>query len=235
MTNIFDTHIVYDHIECDERLAFCLNHGVSGYICSINSNILVEIFRNDNYKLVINSSLFNFCDGSIVCLCSNFLLNQTFKPLPGPELFIKYISKSEFNHCIMGSTQDVLSSIFDKFDRGNIFCVDLPFLDVEHFDYENIALNLSLKNVDFVWVSLGAPKQEIFSFMLSKYLKKGVIIPVGAAFNYSIDTPPLFFLRFKLLWLFRIYKEPKKTLYRLFNEILFMPIILVKQVYRCIF
>lgn len=235
MTNIFDTHIVFDHSMFYDKLQFCLDNDVCGYICSINSNILVEIFRNKNYKFVINSSLFNFCDGSLVCLFSNLLLQKSYNTLPGPQLFFNFIKKTEYKHCVLGSTPEVLLSISNKFSNENIICYELPFLDVNQFDYEKIAFNLFLNKVDFVWVSLGAPKQEIFSFNLSKYLKRGLVIPVGAAFYYSLNIPPSFVFKYKLFWLFRVFKEPKKTISRLFLEFLFMPFILIKQVFKCIF
>lgn len=39
---------------------------------------------------------------------------------------------------------------------------ELPFCDVEDFDYQNIAQMIEKDKAEIIWIALGAPKQEIF-------------------------------------------------------------------------
>ena len=63
----------------------------------------------------------------------------------------------------------------------------LPFCNVEDFDYPNSRM-IDEMVPDIIWVALGALKQEIFMSRLKPYLKKGVMIAVGAAFKFYSGT-----------------------------------------------
>jgi N-acetylglucosaminyldiphosphoundecaprenol N-acetyl-beta-D-mannosaminyltransferase len=68
-----------------------------------------------------------------------------------------------------------------------------------------------------IWVSLGAPKQELFMSRLLPYIQRGVLLGVGAAFNFYIghNVQPRFHLgALRFIWLDRIYREPRKQLKR---------------------
>ena len=66
---------------------------------------------------------------------------------------------------------------------------------------------------DIIFVSLGSPKQEIFSYRLSKILKENkIIIPVGAAFDFisgEKKQAPKWMGDWGLEWLFRLINEPR--------------------------
>ena len=95
---------------------------------------------------------------------------------------------------------------------------ELPFLPVEQFDYIKIARKIEEAHADIIWVSLGAPKQEIFMSRLKMHLKRGVIIAVGAAFKFISGTnekrAPAWFVDHHLEFVYRIYYSPKKQLKR---------------------
>ena len=90
---------------------------------------------------------------------------------------------------------------------------------------------------DFIWVSLGAPKQEEFSSLLVKHINHGLIVSVGAAFDFysnlsKVKRAPIYIQTLRLEWLYRLYKQPKKTFKRLKNEFFYMPIILIKELIK---
>ena len=61
-----------------------------------------------------------------------------------------------------------------------------------------------------LFVGLGCPRQEVFTYELSRYLNMPVLA-VGAAFDYHsglLDEPPDFLQRFGLQWLYRLLQEP---------------------------
>ena len=110
----------------------------------------------------------------------------------------------------------------------------LPFKDVNNFDYESIAKEINIISSDIIWVSLGAPKQEVFMSKLLPYLDKGVLFGIGAAFNFYIDEgnnrrAPKMFRLLKLEWLYRILKEPKKIGNRVWSYIKILPNLIVDE------
>jgi N-acetylglucosaminyldiphosphoundecaprenol N-acetyl-beta-D-mannosaminyltransferase len=63
-----------------------------------------------------------------------------------------------------------------------------------------------------LFVGLGCPRQEVFTYEMSQYLSMPVIA-VGAAFDYhsgNLREPPMLFQRFGLQWLYRLVQDPRR-------------------------
>jgi N-acetylglucosaminyldiphosphoundecaprenol N-acetyl-beta-D-mannosaminyltransferase len=104
----------------------------------------------------------------------------------------------------------------------------LPFAKVEDFSYEEIASQINKIRPDIIWVSLGAPKQEIFMSKLLPFLDKGVMFGIGAAFNYYagiLKEPTVRIGTLRIIWLMRLFEEPKKQFRRCWNFIRVIPIL----------
>lgn len=211
-----------------------------GYICVVNANIVVTANKNIEYLNIINNSLFNICDGSIIALLYSKLKNETVNSYPGPDMFIEYIKEKKYKSFFLGSTDEILLSMKSKLididpQVSEYRFYSPPFVqNVKDFDYESIAKIINQQSPDIIWVSLGAPKQEKFMNLLLPYIDKGIMIGVGAAFTFysghqNLRRAPLWMRKNKLEWLFRIYLEPKKTLSRLKNEILQLPSLIFQE------
>ena len=65
---------------------------------------------------------------------------------------------------------------------------------------------------DFVWIGLGAPKQE--RWMAEHQGKiKGFMVGVGAGFDYfagNISRAPLWMQKTNLAWVYRLLQDPKR-------------------------
>ena len=105
--------------------------------------------------------------------------------------------------------------------------VELPFRDVEDFDYPSIAKMIEEDGAKIIWVALGAPKQEKFMNKLLPYLKSGVMIAVGAAFKFYSGTDekrcPKWIQKHHLEFVYRICQDPKKQLKRCFWIVATLP------------
>ena len=96
--------------------------------------------------------------------------------------------------------------------------MELPFCRADEFDYESIARIVNRHKPDIIWVSLGAPKQEIFMNMLKPYLHHGVLIAIGAAFKFYCGKgerrAPQWMINNHLEFFYRIIHSPRKQLNR---------------------
>ena len=104
--------------------------------------------------------------------------------------------------------------------------VDLPFVGVDEFDYPGIAARINEIQPDIVWVSLGAPKQEIFISRILPYVDRGVFVAIGAAFSFytgDLHRTNKTIGGLRLRWLERIFKEPKKQLRRVWTILRALP------------
>lgn len=212
-----------------------------GYVCVVNANIVVNANKDEDYRKIINNSLFNICDGSIIALLYNKIYNKSISSYPGPDMFIEYIKKKQFTSAFIGSSDELLSSLkkemidIDSSIEHSLFYSPPFFPNVEDFNFQEIANLINQKNPDIIWIALGAPKQEKFMSLLLPYIDEGIMIGVGAAFTFysgqkNFTRAPLWMRNAKLEWLFRIYLEPKKTLTRLFSEIVYLPFLIFKEI-----
>jgi N-acetylglucosaminyldiphosphoundecaprenol N-acetyl-beta-D-mannosaminyltransferase len=219
MEKYFKIQFEFDHDKL-EKIIIDNSLNNKGYCCFVDSNVLVEshLPQNKGILEVLNSSLVNSCDGSYIAILASFVYKKKLKPYNGPEFFEKFIYHDEI-HCIVGNTDLVFEKIKAKVERANgiskLHYIPLPFAKVEEFDYELIAKDINTIKPRYIWVSLGAPKQEFFMNKLLPHMESGVMLGVGAALNYfsgEITDIPRWATKWNLIWFFRIVTEPKKQI-----------------------
>ena len=75
---------------------------------------------------------------------------------------------------------------------------------------------INAARADFVWVGLGAPKQEKWMYE-HKGRINGLMIGVGAGFDYfagNIKRAPMWMQKCSLEWLYRLMQDPKRLFKR---------------------
>ncbi len=237
MNKFFNIYLEFDRIVLEKVL---LDAALTkkGYCCFIDHTLLVTANRQKDKKLetILNNSLINFCDGSYIALMASSIYKKEFKAYNGPELFNKYIFYPA-RHCIVGNTEEVYNKIIQKLsdsgvDTSNYLFVPLPYKTVEQFDYKSIGDTLNKFDAQFIWVSLGAPKQEEFMSRMLPYLNKGVMLGIGAALNYfsgEIKDIPEWIKKIHLIWLYRVFTEPKKQIPRCWNTFKTYPVLYFRE------
>ena len=104
------------------------------------------------------------------------------------------------------------------------------------FDYQYISNYINEKDFDLIWVSLGAPKQEIFMNILNEKINKGLVLGVGAAFDVVAGIKkrsPLWMQKTSLEWLYRLWQDPKRLFMRyITTNSLFIYYILKKHLFK---
>lgn len=138
----------------------------------------------------------------------------------------------------MGTSAKTLAALKEnlvKIDNriADMTFYELPFRTVDQFDYQKIADMVNADGADIIWVALGAPKQEIFMSKLKPFLKRGVMIAVGAAFKFysglEEKRAPEWMVKHHLEFVYRIFSEPKKQLKRCSWIIITLPGLLLGE------
>lgn len=138
----------------------------------------------------------------------------------------------------MGTSAKTLAALKEnlvKIDNciADMTFYELPFRTVDQFDYQEIANKVNADGADIVWVALGAPKQEIFMSKLKPFLKRGVMIAVGAAFKFysglEEKRAPEWMVKHHLEFVYRIFSEPQKQLKRCSWIIITLPRLLLGE------
>lgn len=190
------------------------------YICVADGVVLATCQIDDEYKSILSGSLLNICDSVYVPLYIRFIYGKKYINTSGEWLFLRLVRCKNIRMAFIGSTASILAAlkqrvILNNYNIDNMLFSELPFCDVEEFDYISIADMLNKFEADIIWVSLGAPKQERFIATLSRYITRGILIAVGAVFGYQSGNPkfrraPEFVISCKLEFLYRLIQSPKK-------------------------
>lgn len=229
MKKYFKINFQFNHTALEKTIEETSLHG-KGYCCFVDATSLVHSHKNENFRNILNASLVNSCDGSYIALLASKIHGKQLKQYIGPDFFNKFICKT-YPQFIIGNTQEVFNKVKAKLelnggDTSNLFFIPLPYKGVSEFDYDEIANQINQKHPRFIWVSLGAPKQEKFMSKLLPHIDKGVMIGVGAALNYftgEVKDIPNWARKTHSIWLYRIFTEPKKQLKRCKEIFLVLP------------
>ena len=220
--DIFNIKLEFNHDVFRQEIENYVKDKGKGYVCVVDANVLTMAHTNIAYREIVKNSYINTCDGGSIASMANVLYGTNFKAYSGPELFSDYIGRSDIKQLLLGNTQEKYNQIKSKLienglETTHLTYMSLPFASIDEFDYKNIAQSINAINPDFIWVSLGAPKQENFMYRILPYLNQGLMFGIGAAFNFyvgDIVQPKFHIGSFRFVWLDRLFREPKKQFRR---------------------
>ena len=220
--------------EIDERV----QSGGKGYVVVADGVVLNTANRTPHYLQVVNGAMFSVCDSSFVPVYIRLIHGLRVYKYYGTDLMCDVIGKKQFKMAFLGGHQQTLDSLRAKLAAtdpriADMLFWELPFCDVDQFDYKGIAERLNIYQADIIWVSLGAPKQEEFMSRLQPFLNRGVMVSVGAAFNFlsgkGEKRAPQWMIDNNLEFIYRIFQNPKKQIIRCFWIIRTLPKLLYTE------
>lgn len=233
MKPYFNVLLEFDKAQLDKTIFEAIENGTVGYSCSVESNNLTVANKNPEFLKVLNGALVNNCDGSVLAKILGKIHHEPLDSYIGADIFIKYIKMKKFKQFFLGNTEEVLAGLRENLSKIDPKIADmrfetLPFRKVDEFDYQGIADMINAENPDIIWVSLGAPKQEMFMSRLQPYLKRGVMFGYGAIFNFNagvgeVKRAPQWMLNLRLEWLHRALEQPQKNIPRYWNFVKILP------------
>jgi N-acetylglucosaminyldiphosphoundecaprenol N-acetyl-beta-D-mannosaminyltransferase len=239
MKKYFDIYIEFNKGKIIKNINDCIAQNKKGYVCVVDGNVLATAHKQEGYKKIINRGLVNTCDGSSIALLAGKIHKCKFETYTGPDIFSKYVGENHTQY-FLGNTDENLFRLKSRFvalgyNLDNFKFQSLPFRSVEDFDYSLIARDINFFSPDIIWVSLGAPKQEIFISKLYPYLDKGVLFAIGAAFNLFLGDEknkraPKIIRNMHLEWLFRVLQEPERVGKRAFSYLKILPRLIFQEI-----
>lgn len=194
------------------------------YVCVSNVHTTVTAYRDNEYRKVQNNAAMNIPDGKPLSIVQRHCGYKEAGRVPGPDLMPEIFRISEekgYRHYFYGSRQETLDALKKKlakeYPKLNIVGMySPPFRTMTEEEDIEVVRDINKNFPDFIWVGLGAPKQE--KWMASHNGKVcGVMLGVGAGFDFhagTIKRAPLWMQEFCMEWLFRIGQDPKRLLPR---------------------
>ena len=225
MNSYFNINYEFDKITIWRRIDEQLQNEGARYICVADGNILQMVHKDLAYRNVVNASMFSICDSSWVPLYLKRIYGIKYQPYCGSQIFEDLTGRKQYRQFFIGTSEKVLIGLKKELSKidpsiGGMSFFSPPFCKVEEFDYPAIAEMINKDNPDIVWVALGAPKQENFMYRLQPLLERGVMIGVGAVFNFycglenAPKRAPQWMIDHHLEFVYRLFSEPKKQVQR---------------------
>lgn len=194
------------------------------YICVSNVHTTVMSFKDENYRKIQNGAAMALPDGKPLSIASKMRGYSSAERVPGPDLMPQILGVSldrGYRHFFYGSSDETLEKLKEKLlsQYGNLQIVGMyspPFRALTEEEDKNIIDMINQSHPDFIWVALGAPKQEKWMYEHRNKVN-GVMIGVGAAFDFiagTVERAPEWMQNLCLEWLFRISQDPKRLLKR---------------------
>lgn len=184
-----------------------------GYITTLNVHLYILSRFDKNLRNSLNSADITLPDGKPIVTLGNMLYGRNiFERETGPDIFKHFVKDVKYKQYLIGGEYEITSQIAKQNESVVGFNCP-PFRQLKSEDLEELFKDINDKKPDIIWVSLGAPKQELFIYNNYHRLDQGKMIGVGAAFNYYagiIKRAPALMQTFGLEWLYRLFQEPRK-------------------------
>lgn len=194
------------------------------YICVANVHTTVTAYEDPEYCRIQNGGVMAIPDGGPLSTVGRKRGYTQMQRTTGPSLmgeFFKVSAEKGFRHYFYGSTEETLEKLrnvlvktYPGIQIAGMYSP--PFRPMSEDEDREIIDRINETNPDFVWVGLGAPKQE--KWMAAHQGKvNGLMIGVGAGFDYyagNIERAPEWMQKSNLEWLYRLMQDPKRLFKR---------------------
>ena len=183
---------------------------------------------------ILNGAWLNAPDGMPLVWLGRWCGHGSVSRVYGPDLMLAVCDEGRgvgLKHFFYGGVPGVAETLREK------LCARFPGLEVvgtytppfrplNPEETEVLRSNVSRTQPDVIWVGLSTPKQERFMAEHGPRLDAGVLIGVGAAFDFHsgrVRQAPRWVQRSGTEWLFRVCQEPRRLWRRyLINNSLFL-------------
>lgn len=196
-------------------------------IHTINAYSYVLSKKIPAFKRALQNSDILLPDGFPIVFLAKILRKRKIEKIAGADLFfhlMNLLNKSGGSVFFLGSTETTLIKIKER------AAIDFPCVTVSYYSppykssFSNVDSTRMIEIInshhpDVVFVGMTAPKQETWVDENKKDIHARAICSIGAVFDFYssiIKRAPLWMIKYKLEWFYRLIKEPKRMWKRYF-------------------
>lgn len=190
------------------------------YICVSNVHTTVMSYEDKHYREIQNSAAMVLPDGKPLSVVSQIRGFKNAQKVSGPDVMTELFRVSQikkYRHFFYGATEETLKQLrsalncrYPELIIAGMYAP--PFRALTPEEDRKVIDEINNSKPDFIWVGLGAPKQEIWMYEHREKLT-GVMLGVGAGFDFHAGTvrrAPMWMQKYGFEWLFRLLQDPKR-------------------------
>lgn len=197
----------------------------TGYICLGTVHSISEARRDPAFRDVLNGSWLTTPDGMPLVWLARRLGHPAVTRVYGPDLLLAVCDAGRaagLRHYFFGGAPGVADALACRLATrfpGLVIAgtESPPYRPLTADEFTALQARIASAQADVVWVGLGTPKQDRFMAESWQRLDAGVLIGVGAAFDFHsgrLRQAPRWMQRSGLEWLFRLGQEPRRLAVR---------------------
>jgi N-acetylglucosaminyldiphosphoundecaprenol N-acetyl-beta-D-mannosaminyltransferase len=203
--------------------------GERGYVCVSNVHTTMTGFFHGEYRRITNEAAFAIPDGvPLVWAMRSFGCREQDR-LHGPTLMRDIFDKGRAvhaRHYLYGGSpaavKQLREALLERYPGAEIVGAESPpfrpFAEITEVEFTATAERINAAKPHFVWIGLGAPKQEMWIYRQRDRVN-GIMLAVGAAFDIipgRVPEAPRWMQGLGLEWLYRLSREPGRLWRRYF-------------------
>jgi len=188
------------------------------YITFANTHAVVMADDRKDYRNAQKNAVLTFADGYPIAVYERKKGYRQAERIAGPDFMTEIFTRSVkegYRHYFYGSSQQTLRKLKKNLSQQypGIMIVGMyapSYTEKLDQDYEQDIKRINAVKPDFVWVGMGAPKQEFWMYQ-NKGKVDGLMLGVGAGFDFHAGTrkrAPKWMQQFGLEWFYRFMQEP---------------------------
>lgn len=185
--------------------------------CGLYISMNLQAIGDERLTALLNlPNVFAYADGIGAQFFWKHKFNVLAAKIPGCELWLRLLAleDKQCNLAVIGASQEANSITVDKLKQ------DYPQHNVRYsvdgytLDEELLLSKISSISLDYVFIALGQPKQELLAMKILEINPNLKILGLGGSFDVYAGLSkraPEVFVRLKIEWLYRIIKQPKRS------------------------
>lgn len=190
------------------------------YMCVSNVHTTVIAYEDINYRVIQNGGIMAIPDGGPLSSIGQKRGYKNMLRTTGPSYMLEILklsSSRKWKHYFYGGSPETLQKLKEHINScyQGVHIAGMyspPFRILTKEEDEEIIKKINSAQPDFIWVGLGAPKQERW---MSAHQGKltGFMVGVGAAFDYAagnIKRAPKWMQKNNMEWFYRLIQDPKR-------------------------
>lgn len=195
--------------------------GRKGYVCLRDVHGVVRCQNDAALQRAHNRAFLVTPDGMPLVWALKGAGHKTADRVYGPDLMLALFDQGRqagIRHFLYGTTPAVLEKLAARLSEAYpgaeiVGTYAPPFRALTEMESVEIAATINATRADIVWVGLSTPKQELWMAEMRPALDAGMLMGVGAAFDFHAGVKrqaPRFIQRSGFEWLYRLASEPRR-------------------------
>jgi N-acetylglucosaminyldiphosphoundecaprenol N-acetyl-beta-D-mannosaminyltransferase len=200
-----------------DYLLVAKDHRRLGYVCICTVHGVSEARADPAFRRILNESYLTTPDGMPLVWLGPAGTERVY----GPDLLLAVCDAGRplgLRHYFYGGGPGVAAALADKLTArfpgiavAGTFTP--PFRELDEAEQAALQADVARSQPDIIWVGLSTPKQERFMANQVGKLNAGLLVGVGAAFDFHsgrVRQAPRWIQRSGFEWLFRLCVEPRR-------------------------